>query len=151
MSNHFFRIAAPLSGEMVYKRSFFIEIYTKGCFCTCFHGRKAWSGVYNECFAFNLHRRALIRVWHTAAGLYYSLYIVYRSPGKPQIVVHEETRNAVLGVSALNSPNFNVFTPFGLPKIRKKLLKNLLHSICCMYIIQRLVKCEEAGSYRASG
>ena len=102
-------------------------------------------GVYPELY-FGMYTSFLF-CRRQAAGL----YIVYATLLKPQIVVRQETRNTVLGVSALNSPNFNVFTPFGLPKIRKKLLKNLLHSICCMYIIQRLVKCEEAGSYRASG
>ncbi len=80
-----------------------------------------------------------------------NLYIVVREGYAAQTVVVQETRNAVLGVTQKKPLNFKVFRPFGPPKIRKKVLKNLLHSICSMYIIQRLVKREEAGSYRASG
>jgi len=63
----------------------------------------------------------------------------------------QETRNAVLDIRAAKAPNFKLFSRFGCPKIRKKLLKNTLQYMRGMYIIQRLVKREEAGSYRASG
>jgi hypothetical protein len=37
------------------------------------------------------------------------------------------------------------------PKKSEKTSKNLLHYTIRFYIITKLVKCEEAGSYRASG
>ena len=79
------------------------------------------------------------------------LHIVVREGREAQSVVMQETRNTVLGVLPKKPLNFKDSAPFGLSKIRKKSLKNLLHSICSMYIIQKLVKREEAGSYRASG
>ena len=79
------------------------------------------------------------------------LYIGGEGISRAQSVVVEETRNAVLGARAKKPLFFKGSSCFGRPKIRKKLSKNILHSICSMYIIQRLVKREEAGSYRASG
>ena len=83
--------------------------------------------------------------------LFTCLYIVVKWGFEAQTVVVRETRNAVLGASRQKARNFKVFALYGRQKIRKKVSKNVLHSICSMYIIQRLVKCEEAGSYRASG
>jgi hypothetical protein len=57
----------------------------------------------------------------------------------------------VLGTWALNRPFFKLFSLFVPPKILKKLIKKVLQYIYAVYIIQRLVKREEAGSYRASG
>jgi hypothetical protein len=68
-----------------------------------------------------------------------------------QIVVLKETPSKVLGTRGSNRPNFKLFSLFVPPKILKKLLKKALQYICAVYIIQRLVKREEAGSYRASG
>ena len=81
----------------------------------------------------------------------WNLHIVVGRLTPPQIIGDWETRNTVLGVRAKKSPNFKLFTLCGLQKIRKKDSKKLLHSTGSMYIIKRLVKREEAGSYRASG
>ena len=66
-------------------------------------------------------------------------------------MVVEETPYTVLGVRKKKRRNFKVYSVCDLQKILKKHFKKGLHSVAPIYIIQRLVKREEAGSYRASG
>ena len=80
-----------------------------------------------------------------------ALYIGVRTSCEAQTVVVEETRNTVLGIRDQKAPNFKRFRLCAPQKILKKHFKKGLHSGAPVYIIQRLVKREEAGSYRASG
>ena len=66
-------------------------------------------------------------------------------------MVFVETRNTVLGIRGQKALNFKLFRACAPQKILKKHFKKDLHSGLPIYIIQRLVKREEAGSYRASG
>ena len=66
-------------------------------------------------------------------------------------MVVEETRNTVLGDKDQKALFFKLFRLRAPPKILKKHYKKSLHYTGPVYIIQRLVKREEAGSYRASG
>jgi len=100
------------------------------------------NGICTVFFCFNIQLEEILNA---------NLYIVGRGHGGALSVVVEETRNAVLGIRDQKAPNFKRFRLCAPSKILKKHFKKGLHSAAPVYIIQRLVKREEAGSYRASG
>ena len=100
------------------------------------------NGICTVFFCFNIQLEEILNA---------NLYIVGQGYVRAQSVVVEETRNTVLGIRDQKAPNFKHFRLCAPSKILKKHFKKGLHSGAPIYIIQRLVKREEAGSYRASG
>ena len=100
------------------------------------------NGICTVFFCFNIQLEEILNA---------NLYIVGQGYGRAQSVVVKETRNTVLGICDQKAPNFKLFRLCAPSKILKKHFKKGLHSGAPVYIIQRLVKREEAGSYRASG
>ena len=100
------------------------------------------NGIFTVFFCFNIQLEEILNA---------NLYIVGQGYVRALSVVVKETRNTVLGICDQKAPNFKLFRLCAPSKILKKHFKKGLHSGAPVYIIQRLVKREEAGSYRASG